>query len=327
MTSIEDRLARDIRAVTDGVVVTEADLESAREALDDRLDTRRQRDRRWVLAAAAVAIPALGYGAFTAWDDYPRSDGETQPASADPVDDFLSGPAPTPGDLEGLWQVEDGTILVRFSAPDVVALDDTGRVLSDPAVTGTYAIEGDMLTVRVGQDSRNCAGQTFVMRSALPEAGSLLLAQTSAGEGSCNAEEDELLVVQQVLPTSAAMTGVSAPVNAGWQPPADEEALQGVWMAVGGGHVVEMDPGGVYYVADESGEPFERGTWSLKGDRLVFVAATSGSGCSRGDRVVLDDLEHVVDPATEFLRAGAIGSSCSSTWAVHEWVWLPHEDS
>ena len=44
MSSIEERLARDIAAVTGGVVVTESDLRDARDAVDERIDSRRQRD-------------------------------------------------------------------------------------------------------------------------------------------------------------------------------------------------------------------------------------------------------------------------------------------
>ena len=44
MSTIEERLARDIAAVTGGVVVTESDLRDARDAVDERIDSRRQRD-------------------------------------------------------------------------------------------------------------------------------------------------------------------------------------------------------------------------------------------------------------------------------------------
>ena len=46
MSSIEERFARDIAAVTQGVVVTESDLRDARNAVDERIDSKRQRDRR-----------------------------------------------------------------------------------------------------------------------------------------------------------------------------------------------------------------------------------------------------------------------------------------
>ena len=43
MSSIEERLERDISAVTKGVVVTERDLLDARDAIDERVDTGRGR--------------------------------------------------------------------------------------------------------------------------------------------------------------------------------------------------------------------------------------------------------------------------------------------
>ncbi len=63
MTVVEERLVRDIEAVTQDIVVTESNLVAARAAVSRRLDDRRRHDRRRTLVAAAAAallIPALG---------------------------------------------------------------------------------------------------------------------------------------------------------------------------------------------------------------------------------------------------------------------------
>ena len=62
MSSIEERLARDIAAVTGGVVVTESDLRNAREAIDDRIDSGHQRRRNGIVAAAAAAVLVVALG-------------------------------------------------------------------------------------------------------------------------------------------------------------------------------------------------------------------------------------------------------------------------
>jgi hypothetical protein len=54
MSTIEERLARDIAAVMGGVVVTESDLRNAREAVEDRIEGRRKRGRRRTVAAVAA---------------------------------------------------------------------------------------------------------------------------------------------------------------------------------------------------------------------------------------------------------------------------------
>ena len=59
MSTIEERLSRDIEAVTGGVVVTESDLRDARAEVDERIESRRQRNRRRGVAAAAAAAAVV----------------------------------------------------------------------------------------------------------------------------------------------------------------------------------------------------------------------------------------------------------------------------
>ena len=68
MSSIEERLARDIAEVSRGVVVTDSDLRDARAAVDDRIGSGRQQDHRRrrlaAAAAAAVVVLLLGLAAY-----------------------------------------------------------------------------------------------------------------------------------------------------------------------------------------------------------------------------------------------------------------------
>jgi hypothetical protein len=84
MSSIEERLARDIAAVTGGVVVTESDLRNARDEVDERIDGQRQRNRRrTAIAAAAAAVLILTLG-VTALQTLGGND-ETAPATPGPT--------------------------------------------------------------------------------------------------------------------------------------------------------------------------------------------------------------------------------------------------
>jgi hypothetical protein len=69
MSSIEERLVRDIAAVTRGVVVTDSDLRDAQAAVAERIGNVRQQDRRRsavavAAAAAAVVVLLLGLAAY-----------------------------------------------------------------------------------------------------------------------------------------------------------------------------------------------------------------------------------------------------------------------
>ena len=59
MSTIEERLSRDIEAVTGGIVVTDSELRDARVAVEDRIEGGRQRDRRRGLVAAAAAAAVV----------------------------------------------------------------------------------------------------------------------------------------------------------------------------------------------------------------------------------------------------------------------------
>jgi hypothetical protein len=153
MSTIEERLARDIAAVTGGVVVTESDLRDARDAVDELIDSRRQRDRRTVLAAAAAAVLVLVLG-VTAFlnrgaDDQTAPPAHTGRTTSDPDADFLVGRAPSPDLLQGVWRLDNGGAQMRFSAPDLFSYDTSGQLFHDPAVHGTYVIDGDLVTLSV----------------------------------------------------------------------------------------------------------------------------------------------------------------------------------
>ena len=111
MSSIEERLARDIAAVTGGVVVTESDLRDARDAVDERIDSGRQRDRRRTViaaAAAAVLILVLGVTAFLTLggDDEtapPADPGPTNRATRTLTSSPAAHPRPTSSKGPGGW--------------------------------------------------------------------------------------------------------------------------------------------------------------------------------------------------------------------------------
>ena len=326
MSSIEERLARDIADVTGGVVVTESDLWNARNALNERIDSRKRGRRRTLAAAAAaVVIPILGVAAFRALGPKESAPpANTVPASPNAHDPFLTGRAPTPELLRGVWRVDDDTVLMRFSPPNAISFDTAGRLFDDPGVQGTYEIAGNLITISVDGGPAGCAGQTFAMRASLPEPGALRFVHTQPGTGNCAPVMHEQWELEQVLPTSQSLAELDFSSGSGWQPLAGKTALWGVWLAEGGGHILELDGGGTYYVADESGEPIDRGRWSLRGSDLTLASSADSVTCSEGDRLVLGAVKQI-NPGTPAIRGTVRQNTCEAAWAQAVWILLPNE--
>lgn len=326
ISEIEERLMRDIAAVTGGVAVTESDLEDARESIDHRIEDRRKRGRRALLAgavAAAVVIPVVGVIAFrTLGADESAPPEIATPPSVGSDKTFLKGAAPTSESLEGLWRVDNEQLLVRFTAPDRIAFDDRGTIYSDPAVSGRYVVSGDLITFTVTGGYARCDGQTFEMRASLPEPGALRFVPLS-GFGNCATEQDDRWVLERALPTAPALADLDVIPAGGWQPLPRPGFLHGVWLADGGGRVLEIDPDGGYVVADESGAPVDRGRWTSHGSDLTLTSSAASEVCDAGDRLVVSGVEQqaMVWPA---LRGEVSENGCGAPWNPDLWIVLSH---
>jgi hypothetical protein len=328
MSSIEERLARDIEAVTGGVVVTDSDLRDARNAVDQRIASRRQRNRRLtvVAASAAVLLLVLGVtGVVTLGSEdktAPPADPGPTPSQLSAEDEaFLTGSAPTPELLQGVWRLDGDVLLMRFSPPNFISFDNSGVLFDNPAVQGTYVVEGDLITVSVDGGYAGCGGQEFAMRASLPQEGGLRFVHTQPGTGNC-APGNQRWSLQQVLPTSEAMAELQVPPSGDWQP-LGTTSLDGVWFAAGGGYLLEIDPGGTYYVADESGERVDGGRWSLRSSELTLASSAGSSECSQGNLLVLGNLETLsVGGDTPNIRGTVQRDDCGAAWAVDGWIRL-----
>ncbi len=334
MSSIEDRLARDIAAITGGVIVTESDLRDAREAVDHRYDSRRQQGRRRIViaaAAAAVLIPVAGFAAFqTLGSDDKSAPQPAEPGPTDAVDpnaDFLTGDAPTAQLIDGLWRLDNGELLLLFGEDGTVRFDTHGTLFSDPVMAGTYEIDGDLITVTTTDDARSeCTGPDLTMRASLPESGLMRFVRSDSSSSACSPVPPGRLALEQVLPTNNDLAELDFSTGPGWEPLSDKAVLYGVWMAEGGGHVLEIDPDGAYYVADETGGLVDGGQWSLRASDLTMTSSAAAGECSEGDRFVLGGVEQV-NSSTTGLRGTVEQNTCGGAWTPRGWGLLPHQDS
>lgn len=335
MSDIEERLTGDIAAVTRGVVVTESDLRDARNAVEDRIDSKRRRTVVAV-AAAAVVISILGVTAFQTLggDDKtaPPAD-QVRPTSPDPDALFLTGSAPSPELLEGVWRVDNGTSLLRFRTDGEVFLDSGGMLYAD-SVVGTYTIAGDLITVDVQGGPAGCVvPERLVLRASLPEAGALHVVHTEPITGTCISDSYERWVLEQVLPTQEGLAGLDFSGD-DFQPLADPSGLHGDWMAQGGGHVLELTSDGTaapndgdYYVAAASGDVVDYGRWTFDASRSQLGLVSSGNSqmCDVGDLLVLGELGYV-DSFPGAFRGTVEQNTCGGAWTPEVWILLPHTD-
>lgn len=334
MSTIEERLARDIEAVTGGVDVTESELKDARDAVGDRIEIGRQRSRRRTIAglvAAAVVIPLVGVAiARSGGDDQTvRPVGPVQPTPSSvraPADQWLTGKQPTQDAVQGVWREDNGTLAIRFSPSGRVQLDELGQLLgTKPGFDGTYEITGDVISIDVDGGEVGCIGARFAMRASLPEPGSMRFVPTASGTGKCTFSQSGAWGTwEQVLPAGPAFTGLKFGDKLPWESWPDPDSLLGMWAAEGGGYVLEMDRGGAYYVADGAGETVDRGRWTYRPSQLTLTSSAGSLVCRKGDRTLLDDLEYV-DPGkgTVAMQWTVKTNTCGGAWAAKEWFRVP----
>lgn len=331
MSSIEQQLMRDIAAVTEGVVVTDSDLREARNDIGELIDSRRRRDRRRTVAAvaAAVVLVAGGVTAFlTLGDDdggAPRPAGRPTPA-VDPDADWLTGAVPTDALIQGVWRLDNGGLTLQFQPDGTARIDGHGTLFSHPDTVGTYTISDDRITVNVTDDGNpECVGTQFAMRASIVAPGTMNFVQADSGPGGC-----ALLPAgfargawDQVLPTrNAQLAGFDNSGSHGWHPLSGKADLYGLFLAGGGGHLLEIDRDGSYYVAAGAITPIDQGHWSLRGSDLTLTSSAGSVGCSKGDTLVLRNVEEV-NPGTNVFRGTVGKNTCGGAWTPAEWIMIP----
>jgi hypothetical protein len=332
MSTVEERLARDIEAVTGGVVVTESDLTDAREGVMERLELGRERGRRrtvGAVVAAAGVVPLVGLAVARSLDS-DRSVAPLAPVTpSTPVetitaepDGWLTGRAPTPALVQGVWREDNGGVQMRFAADGAFASDDRGRIFLDPGLAGTWELTGDTITIDVTGGAAGCAGQTVVMRLSLAEKGVLHDTPTKPAPTGCAFLGGTWGALEQVLPTSPAIARFRNSDQESWTPWPRRSHLDGLWMVEGGGYAMQIGTDGSYVVADRSGEPVDRGRWSFQGTQLTLTSTARSVACSQGDRLVWSGVEQL-NPGTFALRATVRDNTCHAPWAATHWIMIP----
>ncbi len=328
MSTIEERLSRDIEAVTGGVIVTESDLRDARAEVNERIENGRGRNRRRGVAAVA-AVAAVVVGVAT-WQGLSSDDSTPSPAppapSPSPLTDmekeFLTGDAVTAGMLPGVWRLDNGTTLFMFTSDGRFSFDDTGRLSTDPRVDGTYAVEGGTISVDVEGGTSGCAGRAFDLRAVVSADGPLHVLPVGRQPSGCHAPSLFQWVLEPVLPAGF-FSDIKSPPGANWDPPAGYDAVRATWYDTQDGYLVELRDDGTYSTITGNTELADLGTWTVDPTvtRLTLVSGTDSPTCREGDRFVLDKLR-VKDIGALALQGDVGRNDCDMAWQGTGWVRL-----
>jgi hypothetical protein len=328
VSTIEERLSRDIEAATEGIVMTDSDLRDVRATVEDRIQSERRRGRRRGLVAAAAAA-AVVVGVAT-WQGLSSDDTTPSPAPAPPSPSaltdteqaFLTGDAVTAGILPGVWRLDNATTLFMFTADGRFSLDDTGQLSTDPRVDGTYAVAGGTISVDVDGGTSGCAGRTIALRAAVSADGTLHVLPVGRGPSGCQSPSSYQWVLEPVLPAGYFSDIKNGP-GANWDPPAGEESVTATWYDPQEGYLVELRDDGTYSTITGSTDVADRGAWTVDPSvtRLTLVSGADSATCREGDRFVLDNLR-VRDIGALALQGDLGRNDCNVAWRGTGWVRL-----
>jgi hypothetical protein len=258
-------------------------------------------------------------GGFTTHDD----------PSTEPPSTESPGIPITLESLAGIWHNDTARLaggeltrvrgpLMRLGTDGSITYDTDGFLDTDPAHTGTYQLDGDLVVYDF--DAGSCTiGPDF--RAVMPEEGRLVTTFIEVGDGNCDvgagSEWHWIRVAPSSPPGAAATTADLAPI--GEFPVANNNHLAGIWVREGSGQLLRFGCDNTYAI-DDGGQlgvdPDDTGTYELDGDRITFTGAGSTS-CTAGDTQVGESTTvslvelHEDDPAaTSVLHTGAGEADC-----------------
>ena len=204
-----------------------------------------------------------------------------------------------------------------FTADGGFRYDETGRLSAHPRVYGTYAVDGDTISVDIEGGSAGCAGQTIALRAVVSAKGPLHVLPVGSDPSSCGAPFAPQWVLEQVLPAgylrlapepSRSSTGTRWPATTPcWATGTTRRAATSS----------SCGTTGPTRPSRGSTELADSGTWTVDPSvtRLTLVSGADSPTCREGDRFVLDNLRAQGRrrprppgrPRTQRLRRGVAG--------------------
>jgi hypothetical protein len=121
------------------------------------------------------------------------------------------GPPPTANELAGVWlQNEDSGLMVAFGRDRTFVVDNAGNIDTNPAVRGTYRVDGSTITFTIKGGHACASGDSWAWTGLLPDDGLLGLVHTKEATGNCRVPKGTEWTLIRVSPTSAAIADAVA---------------------------------------------------------------------------------------------------------------------
>ena len=341
MSSIEEQLARDIAAVTGGVVMTGSDLEEAREVLDLHIEHRQRRSRRLYAAAAAAALVVAGGVTALALNGDEKAAGPVKPPDQmrpllDQDVQYLTGAPLTADVLEGVWRVDNGEVALRFDANGRFWYDDGGALFSNGGnqdVLGTYTVEDSLITLTTSRSAEaDCIDAKARLNASVPGAGNVRLVLAYDDPVACSPVGYGQQALEQVLPAMpdyASWAAKDSLSEKGWEPLRNPTDLRGLYFS--GTHLLELDQDftgpnrtarGRYSLIAGTGDVVDEGRWSAGAGELTLTSSAESASCSEGDELLLSDVL-ANDPGWQVFRGTVTKNTCGSPWPTGSWIHVP----
>lgn len=337
MSSIEERLMRDIAAVTGGISMTNTDLGDARASLDDRIESSRRTRRRGLVAAAAVvAVLAGGITAFQVTGDGPDVVGPASPGTGAPAPDpateaFLKGGPATAQVLVGVWRVDNGTVAVQFRENGTMAYDDDGTLFGKPDVIGTWTSDGDLIRiVTTASERAECVGAQVRLWASNPETGRVRAVLDAGDRVECSPVGRGPQTLEKLLPATIGTFAAEFSALPGWRTLTEGSLLDGVFFSTED-LLLELVPDSVgsngeaagrYYVAAGADSIADQGTWRSTQGALILTSSAKSTECQAGDRLEFRNVEYLSGGTLGF-RGEVTANACGGAWGALTWIRVP----
>ncbi|MGA9276798.1 hypothetical protein [Ilumatobacter sp.] len=290
-----------LRLVT---VSTEDAADSATELMKlgpDRTEPR-NRSRTWMLIAASVAAlvgglvvvanrdsdPAPAEQPVVAVTD-PALVGTQPPGTASPSTES-SGPkeiAITPEGLQGFWlnTVGAASLLVEFRPDGTFTLGDTGRLGNGTYTNGTFGVDDEtMITFRTADDASDCPGVTMTWTDVVNDGDGVMTVEALAPD--CRVPAGSQWELTRVSPASTASLELQAgDLDVEPVPATESLEIEGLWLRVGTGDVLAIDPAGTYLVSSDGNSlrPLDSGTYDLQAPGVLTFTSDGSGECNAGE--------------------------------------------
>ena len=251
----------------------------------------------------------------------PAPPGPSPAALSDAEQEFLTGDALTTENLPGVWRLDNSRWLFMFTSDGGFRYDETGRLSAHPRVYGTYAVDGDTITVDIEGGSAGCAGKTIALRAVVSAKGPLHVLPVGSDPSSCGAPFAPQWVLEQVLPAGYFSTGSGTlPASTGTRRPATTPC-RATGTTRRAATSSSCGTTGPTRPSRGTTELADSGTWTVDPSvtRLTLVSGADSPTCREGDRFVLDNLR-----AKDFGRLNLQGdlgrNDCDVAWTGHRVV-------